>query len=106
MNDQADWLAEAATINGFSEPYLAGDANLDGTVNAMDLNSVGVNWQQNFGAWSRGDFNADNSVNATDLNSLGVNWQDSVAIAVPVPEPAVALMLWPFLAVGLLRRRK
>ncbi len=46
--DQADlsqWLADAATANGFAEPYLAGDANLDGNVNAADLNSLGVNWQ-------------------------------------------------------------
>ena len=32
INDRNQWLTDAATANGFAEPYSLGDANLDGTV--------------------------------------------------------------------------
>ena len=110
--DQADlsqWLGDAATANGFAEPYQAGDANLDGTVNAGDLNSLGVNWQGATGAWSAGDFNADNMVNAGDLNGLGVNWQKSLPLAAAnsaVPEPStITFALLSIVFLGGWRRR-
>ena len=37
-------LTAAAGANGFAQPYLLGDANLDGMVDAQDLNAVGQNW--------------------------------------------------------------
>ena len=52
-----------------------GDANLDGNVNAADLNIVGLNWQTPTGGWSNGDFNCDGKVDAADLNLLGLNWR-------------------------------
>ena len=57
---------------------IPGDANLDGHVNAQDLNIVGTNWEQSgaFG-WRDGDFNNDGRVDALDLNALGENWQRS-----------------------------
>ena len=111
--DQADlsmWLADAATAHGFAAPYLAGDANLDGTVNVVDLNSLGVNWQSATGAWSAGDFNADNMVNVGDLNRLGVNWQQSIPLAAAnsaVPEPsAITLVLLSIVLLGGWERRR
>ena len=111
--DQADlsqWLADAATANGFAGPYLTGDANLDGTVNVSDLNSLGVNWQAATGAWSAGDFNADNMVNAGDLNGLGVHWLQSVPVVAAansaVPEPsAIVLALLSIVFLGGWRRQ-
>ena len=47
--DDADlrhWLSIAGSENGFEDAYLMGDANLDGTVNASDLNKVGFHWLQ------------------------------------------------------------
>jgi hypothetical protein len=111
LADQDTWLDDAAIANGFAESYLNGDANLDGAVNAMDLNALGINWQQTVDPWSQGDFNADGIVNAADLNLLAINWQQTIPMAAQaVPEPA-ALLLWgQFLAAGLLvrsaRRRK
>ncbi len=53
-----------------------GDANLDGKVNAMDLNQVGINWQRMDGAgWENGDFTGNGAVNAQDLNLIGINWR-------------------------------
>ncbi len=58
---------------------LYGDANLDGTVDAIDLNRLGLNWQsQACGGWQDGDFNGDEIVDATDLNRIGVHWQQKV----------------------------
>ena len=64
-------------IEGFFGTYL-GDATLDGTVNAADLNAVGMHWQQTGNLyWWQGNFNADGIVNAADLNILSLNWQKS-----------------------------
>ncbi len=40
--DLSQWLGQAATINGFTAPYLPGDSNLDGSVNALDLNNLAL----------------------------------------------------------------
>jgi hypothetical protein len=106
--DLSQWLSDAATVNGFAATYLLGDANLDGTVNASDLNALGFKWQQELALWSAGDFNADGTVNAGDLNVLGQNWQLSIpAAASPesVPEAsAFSLLLLGIIATPLLRR--
>jgi hypothetical protein len=87
----SQWLADAGDENGFSGPLLPGDANLDGSVNAQDLNQVGQNWLASGTAWSSGDFNGDDSTNAQDLNLVGQNWLSTVpsaAAAAAVPEPS------------------
>ncbi len=74
-----------------------GDANLDGQVDATDLNALALNWRRtNADSWSQGDFNGDSIVNAADLNSLALNWRsgvDPVAPSAAVPEPAGILLL-------------
>lgn len=98
--DEADltkWRADAATKNGFGEPYLAGDSNLDGIVDSADLNNLALGWRKvDTPLWSAGDFNADGSINALDLNELALNWRQSIPIAstanAPVPEPSALLL--------------
>ncbi len=49
--DDADlkaWLSEAAEYNGFSLAYLAGDSNLDGSVDAGDLNNLALSCAKTF----------------------------------------------------------
>ena len=83
------FLSEAAAINGFAESYDLGDANLDGIINAADLNSLGSNWQSSPNRWSQGDFDASGTVDAADLNLIGVNWQRELPVVpAAVPEPA------------------
>lgn len=105
LSDQVIWLDIAAANNGFAEPYLDGDADLDGAVIVGDLNVVGTNWQSSsdINPWTHGDFNADGMTEVADLNLLALNWQDQIAAAASdaeaVPEPsAVALLLLAALA--------
>jgi hypothetical protein len=96
LADQDRWRADAATENGFAEPYLNGDADLDGSVLVGDLNAVGTNWQTSPDPWSSGDFNADGIVDVADLNLLALNWQDSIPAAAAqaaVPEPTSLFMM-------------
>jgi hypothetical protein len=110
--DTADrdlWLSIAATENGFAEAYLIGDANLDGSVGAADLNRVGLNWQMDSPNWSDGDFVIDGIVRAPDLNELAINWLGAIPVAAAagkaVPEPASChLILFVLLTLGKLRR--
>lgn len=103
-------MSDAGAANGFAGPLLMGDANLDGTIDAIDLNAVGQNWQADGTMWSTGDFNGDNISDAIDLNVLGQNWQASVPVpAQPasVPEPASAtLTLFSLFGLMMLRRRE
>jgi hypothetical protein len=107
--DVTQWLSDAAEHNGFDQDYLTGDSNLDGSVNATDLNNLALNWQQNVALWSGGDFTADGSVNAADLNALALNWRNSVSMASPtaaaVPEPSAACLV-AFASLGLLGFRR
>lgn len=52
----------------------SGDANLDGVVDALDLNAVGNHWLDSGSSWESGDFTGDGETNSLDLNQLGRNW--------------------------------
>ena len=95
--DLAQWLVNAGGANLPSgNPYLHGDANLDGTVNALDLNALALNWQQSVIGWCAGDFTADGIVNSQDLNQLALNWQaDAAAAAARLPRAALAIQVDP-----------
>ena len=102
------WLSDAGAQNGFAGPLLKGDSNLDGKIDALDLNAVGQNWQADGTMWSTGDFNGDDKTDASDLNVLGQNWQAAVPIAAQtaaVPEPS-SLTLVLLSLLGLIRRKR
>ena len=71
-------LAGAANLSSGSA-YPRGDANLDGRVNAMDLNVVGAHWLQRDTSFSGGDLNADGIVDVIDLNRVGSRWLEDVS---------------------------
>lgn len=84
---------------------LPGDSDLDGDIDSVDLNRVGVNWlAEGDLRWPDGDFNGDGVVNASDLNDVGKNWLHGVPTRALVPEPSAEWMmvfgfafLWRFL---------
>jgi arabinogalactan endo-1,4-beta-galactosidase len=93
------------TIVGY---VLAGDANLDGTVDTSDFDALAANFNtlSNTG-WSLGDFNHDGVINSLDFNALASNFGQTLAPVSPgalVPEPVgVVLAMAGF---ALLRRKR
>jgi hypothetical protein len=87
---------------------LAGDANSDGAVNLLDLNTLATNFGQSGKDWTDGDFNRDGTIDITDFNALAqdfgitYNPSPSPALGAIVPEPSSLLIL---LAAFLLPRR-
>src|SRR5581483_5309577 len=92
-----------------------GDANIDGTVNALDFNALATNFGAGPGAyWFQGDFNHDGTVNTSDFTLMAANFgsANGIASALPgtpvlgslVPEPASIAMLGTVLLA--LRRRR
>jgi hypothetical protein len=89
LDDRDAWLVEAGAANLPSgNPYLLGDANLDGVVDGTDFN----NWNANkftFSAdWCSSDFNADGVVDGADFNIWNAHKFTS-ALRVGIGEPAV-----------------
>ena len=69
LADVDQWLSDASP---FPNPYLPGDANLDGIVDGSDFIiwntfKFGANGGADGGRWSRGDFNCDNIVDGQDF---------------------------------------
>ena len=59
---------------------LPGDANLDGTVNVLDLAILAANYRKHVtGGWIQGDFNNDGVVDVEDLALLAANYRHSLA---------------------------
>jgi hypothetical protein len=83
-----------------------GDADLDGQVDAADLNNLALSWQASDAtSWAQGDFDGDGNVNATDLNSLALNWRKGTAEAAAVPEPSTTTLLMIVGILTITRRR-
>ncbi len=96
-DDLDEWRSQAGHENGFAEPYLGADVNLDGFVNVVDLNVMGLNWLQSGKTWSDGNVVVQcgnfGQVNSCDLMMLGLNWQKSIRpAAATVPEPTGLLL--------------
>lgn len=91
-NDIDDWLAIAGAANlDYNAmfrvaPYLSGDANLDGNVDAFDFFLWNQNKFQPVTGWSKADFNADGVVDGLDfLIWNGNKFTSSNPPAVPEP---------------------
>jgi len=102
------WLDnnDGSTLFGYT---VAGDANMDGVVDDVDLGLLASAWGSD-GEWGGGDFNYDSIVNVIDLGALATQWGADInppaamTMAV-VPEPFTMSLL----AIGSLvvfRRRR
>jgi hypothetical protein len=107
---------------------LAGDANLDGKVDFLDLARLAQNYNVTDGTrtWAQGDYNYDGNVDFTDLAKLAQSYNTTLpggAAAIPagapagfeadlarafaeVPEPSALVMLTGLAAVAVMGRRR
>ena len=105
LDDVNQWLADAGQANLPSmNPYLIGDANLDGVVDGQDF----IEWNSAkftaTGKWTLADFNADGLTDGQDFIAWNTNKFMSSDSATAVPEPALgALTLLLAVAVALHR---
>ncbi len=105
-NDNQLWYSWASKLTGLE--LGPGDTNLDGIVNAIDLNNLGSNWQRSDAlSIADGDLDGDGLVSATDLNEIGSNWLRGAPLAgSAVPEPSsAALLIIAAMACAFRRRR-
>lgn len=98
--DTADltlWLALAGEENLSSgNPYLRGDANLDGVVDGSDFNIWNSNKFSATPAWCSGDFTADGAIDGSDFNLWNSNKftsSDSGTALVPEPRGCILVVL-------------
>jgi hypothetical protein len=92
--DLQAWLAEAANKNSSQAPYAVGDTNLDGIVDAADLETVTSNLFTSSSRWSRGNVNADHVIDVYDFNRIFSNiTAPSDTAAVPEPVAGIGTLI-------------
>jgi len=79
------------------------DANLDGSVNDLDLNAL-IAGYHGTGGWTAGDFDGDGVVGLLDLALMG-EYYNSAPGGDPVPEP-ITMGLLAVGGIAMIRRRK
>ncbi|GAG25596.1 unnamed protein product, partial [marine sediment metagenome] len=65
-----------------------GDTDLDGDVDILDLDTLGINWDQSGMGWADGDFNGDTAADILDLDVLGSHWGGSASSPATRGQPA------------------
>ncbi len=68
-----------------------GDANLDSSVDVLDLSILATNYGS-IGLWSQGDYNSDGIIDILDLSILATNYGVTTQ-SISVPEPGMAGVL-------------
>ncbi len=108
LTDLDEWRIQGGAANLSSgNPYLVGDADLDGTVDGLDFIVWNGNKFTSSAAWCSGDFNADGVIDGQDFISWNTNKFTSADSAGAIPEPTSAsfvLVATMFVAVSRTRR--
>ncbi len=95
QNDLTLWLALGGAANlPNGNPFLVGDANLDGVVDGQDFLVWNANKFTNSPQWSTGDFNHDGVVDGQDFLVWNVTKFTQSAPSVPEPHG------WAMVAIG------
>jgi autotransporter-associated beta strand protein len=108
MSNGLGWSDDTAAQRATVMYTYFGDANLDGTVDTLEFNSLAANFGGSGKVWNQADFNYDGVVDTLDFNNLAANFgkqisESSGGIGTLVPEPA-ALSLVGLSVLGLRRR--
>ena len=89
-----DWAYESTPGQSIlAGATIDGDADLNGTVNGADLNTVLSNYNKTGMGWTDGDFDGNGTVNGADLNIVLSNYNQSAGVTAAVPEPGTLGML-------------
>ena len=105
LADRDAWLVEAGAAELASgNPFLVGDANLDGVVDVSDFNRWNGNKFSMTSAWCSGDFNADGVVDVSDFNLWNGN-KFSMSDVATVPEPNPFVWVVSLFAALVIRRK-
>ena len=75
------WKDDAVTHQMTVMATYPGDANMDGTVDVTDLNTV-LSYYNTPNVWNHGDFNYDGTVDVTDLNTVLSYYNTSNVVSV------------------------
>jgi hypothetical protein len=94
LADRDEWLATAATENGFGSPYKLGDANLDGMVNQADFELWNTHRFSSTLSWNHANFNGDDVVDGSDFSLWNENKFAALTMISSVPESAAQLWWW------------
>ncbi len=105
LTDRDQWLAIAATENGFASPYKLGDANIDGIVDGQDFIAWNASKFTSDLLWSHGDSTADGLVDGQDFIAWNANKFTSSDAVSAVPEPTPWMLLFA-LVLGVVRSRR
>jgi hypothetical protein len=93
--DLYEWRVQGGAANLQSgNPYLVGDANLDGAVGGEDFIAWNDHKFTSVAAWCSGDFNADGTVNGQDFDLWNDNKFTSSDGVSAVPEPSTVVVLF------------
>ena len=96
-DETSGWLTQGGAANADvtgGNPFLNGDANLDGFVDVTDFNIWNMNKFNNTGLWSQADFSADGASDVTDFNIWNMNkFTSSQPAAVPEPAGLMAILV-------------
>ena len=87
LSDRDAWLAAAGRRLSSGNPYLLGDANLDGSVDGSDFGVWKSHKFNSPAAWSHGDFNADGIVDGLDFIEWNMNKFQSSDVATQIMLP-------------------
>ena len=91
--DRADldqWLANAGAVNLPSgNPFLPGDATLDGNVDGSDFGEWNMNKFSFVPSWCKGDFDANGRIDGSDFGIWNTHKFQSSNNSAHVPEPTV-----------------
>ena len=89
QDDLQAWLVEGGAHNPTAtsgNPFLPGDANLDGSVDGSDFSVWNAHKFANVTGWCRGDVTADGAVDGSDFNVWNSHkFTSSAVLRLPVP---------------------